>query len=197
MVGLGQARHHSAVGRLLLGLGLADLMRVEVQPVLLVEDRCPGEIATDRLVEVLQAGLIDRKEHQRVLEESRRIAAALQDGCGRRLRLVAGVFAVGIVDPQHDEPRVHVVGHVCARLRHRVDAAKVARSAQVSAQPLLDLGGDRVGIALELLGPILGELGDGRLRRVPVARAVLVEVGRRRAQTPQRVAEHRRLTRPA
>jgi hypothetical protein len=74
-------------------------MRVEVQPVLLVENRCPGEIATDRLVEVLQAGMIDRKERQRVLEDSRGIAGALQNGCGRRLRLVADVFAVGIVDP--------------------------------------------------------------------------------------------------
>jgi hypothetical protein len=51
-----------------------------------------------------------------------------------------------------------------------VNAAKFARVAQVRAQPLLDLGGDRVVIAPELLGPILGDLGDGRLRGVPVAR---------------------------
>ena len=52
------------------------------------------------------------------------------------------------------------------------------------------------GIALELLGAVLGELGDRRLGGVPEARAVLVEVGRRRREPPQRVAEHgRRLAR--
>ena len=64
--------------------------------------------------------------------------------------------------------------------------------AQIGAQPLVDLRHDRVGIALQLLGAVLGELGDGRLRRIPVARPILVEEGRCRAQPPQRIAEHRR-----
>ena len=49
-----------------------------------------------------------------------------------------------------------------------------------------------VGIALQLLGAVLRQLGDRGLRRVPVARAVLIEVRRRRGQPPQGIAEDRR-----
>ena len=64
--------------------------------------------------------------------------------------------------------------------------------AQVGAQALLQLLHDLVRVALELLGAVLGQLGDRGLGRVPVARAVLVEVGGRRRQPPQGIAEDRR-----
>ena len=41
-----------------------------------------------------------------------------------------------------------------------------------------------------LLGTIFCKLGDGRLRRVPKARAILIKVGRRRRKAPQRITEH-------
>ena len=107
-----------------------------------------------------------------------------------------GSLRVRMLGGQHDQPRVEVVGHVGARARQRVDAREVARLAQVGAQPLVQLLRHLVGIALELLGAVLGELGDGRLGRVPVARPVLIEVGRRRREPPQRIAEDgRRLAR--
>ena len=53
-----------------------------------------------------------------------------------------------------------------------------------------------VRVAFQLLGAVLGELGDRRLRGVPVARPVLIEVGGRCGQPPQGIAEHgRRLAR--
>ena len=104
--------------------------------------------------------------------------------------------SVRMLRGQHDQPRIEVVGHVRARARQRMDAREVAGLAQVGAQPLVQLLRHLVGIALELLGAVLGELGDRRLRRVPEARPVLVEVGRRRGEPPQRIAEHgRRLAR--
>ena len=103
-----------------------------------------------------------------------------------------GFLRVRMLGGQHDQPRVEVVGHVGARARQRVDAGEVAGPAQVGAQPLVQLLRHLVGIALELLGAVLGELGHRRLSGVPEARPVLIEVGRRRRQPPQRVAEHRR-----
>jgi hypothetical protein len=82
------------------------------------------------------------------------------------------------------------------RARQRVDALEVSGLPQVGAQPLVQLLRHLVGVALELLGTILGELRDRRLRRVPEARTILIEVRRRRREPPQRVAEHgRRLSR--
>lgn len=57
----------------------------------------------------------------------------------------------------------HIVGHVGRGLGHGVDALEIAHGAQVGAHPLLDLGHDRCAIALELLGSVFCQLGDGRL----------------------------------
>ena len=97
-----------------------------------------------------------------------------------------------MVGPQHDQARVEVVGHVLARLRQGMDAAEVAHVAQVGPEALVQLLHHLVGIALQLLGAVFRQLGDRGLRRVPVARAVLIEVGRRPGQTSQGIAEDRR-----
>ena len=110
---------------------------------------------------------------------------------GRELRPVALLFAVGMLDAQHDQPRVHVVGHVLPRVRHWVHAGEVALLLQVLAQPPVQLGHHLVRLALELLRPVLGQFRHRRLSGVPVARAVLVQVRRRACQPPQRIAEHR------
>ena len=104
-------------------------------------------------------------------------------------RLALTVFAIGVVDAQHHQTRVGIVGHVGARPRQEVDAAEVARLAQVGAQPLVQLAGHGVGVALVLLGAIFGQLGDRRLGGVPVASGVLIEIGGRSTQAAQRVAE--------
>ena len=69
---------------------------------------------------------------------------------------------------------------------------KVAGFAKVGPQAPVELEHHLVGIALQLLGAVLGQLGHRGLRRVPVARAVLVEVRRRPGQPSQRIAEDRR-----
>ena len=45
----------------------------------------------------------------------------------------------------------------------------------VYAKPFLQLLYDLVGLALELLGAVLSEFGDGGLSRVPVSGSILVE----------------------
>ena len=64
--------------------------------------------------------------------------------------------------------------------------------AQVRAQALVQLLHHLVGVALQLLGAVLGQLGDRGLRRIPVARAILVEIGGRARQPPQGIAKDRR-----
>ncbi len=73
-----------------------------------------------------------------------------------------------------------------------MDPAEVAHNAQICSQAPVQLLGDLVGIALELLGAILGQLGHRGLGRVPVAWAVLIKEGGRAGQPPQRIAKHRR-----
>ena len=70
-----------------------------------------------------------------------------------------------------------------------MDALEVAGGAQVLLQPLLQLHGHGVGVAGHLPGAVLGQLGDGGLRGVPLPRSVLVEVGGLRGQPAQGVAE--------
>jgi hypothetical protein len=60
-----------------------------------------------------------------------------------------------------------------------VNEAELTGSAKVLTKLMFQFLRDLVGLALELLGPIFSELGDGRLGGVPVARAVLIEIGRR------------------
>ena len=59
-----------------------------------------------------------------------------------------------------------------------------------TAKPLVEFLDDGVRVALELLGAVLRELGHRGLGRVPVAGAILVEVGRSARQPPQRIPEH-------
>ena len=91
---------------------------------------------------------------------------------------------------QHHQPRVEIVGHVGARAWQRMDAPKVAGVAQVGTQPLLQCLRHLVGVALELFGAVLGELGHRRLGGIPEARAILIQIRRRRRQPAQGIAEH-------
>jgi len=68
-----------------------------------------------------------------------------------------------------------------------MDAAEVARPAQVFAQSPVQFVHDLVGIALQLLGAVFRQLSYRGLRRVPVARAILIEISRRRREAPERI----------
>ena len=107
------------------------------------------------------------------------------------------LLAVGMVDSENDQPRIEIVGHVLAGLWQRVDTAEIACLAQVGAQPLVELLHDLVRIAFKLFRAVLGELGDRGLRRIPIARAVLIEVGGGASEPPQRIAKDRRRLRRA
>ena len=115
---------------------------------LLGEDRLPGEVLADRLVEVLQPRLVGGEEDERVAVEPRRVAARLEDRLGGRLGGVAGLLAVGVVDAEHDQPRVEVVGHVRARFGSgwtRLKSPVLRRSARSA---LVELLHHLVGVAL-------------------------------------------------
>ena len=92
--------------------------------------------------------------------------------CGDRVTVAGLAYMIG-----------EIVGHVLSRLRHGMDAAEVARPAQVFAQSPVQFVHDLVGIALQLLGAVFRQLGYRGLRRVPVARAVLIEIGSRCGQS--------------
>ena len=190
-VRLRQPPGHRLVGRLPLRLRLPGLMRVEVELLLLVEDRHPGQVPAQGLVEVLVARLVRRQEDQAVAEQPRRTAARLQDFPRRGLGRIVRVPRTGVLRGEHHQPRVEVVRHVRSRAGQDVDAVEAPAVAQVLLQPLLQLPGGPVRVGGQLLGPVLGQLGDRRLRGVPLPRAVLVEVGRLRRQSAQGVAEHR------
>ena len=61
-----------------------------------------------------------------------------------------------------------------------VNTAEVARLAQVVTQALIEFLHHLVGVALQLFGAVLSELGHRGLRRIPVTRPILIEIGRRR-----------------
>jgi hypothetical protein len=58
-----------------------------------------------------------------------------------------------------------------------VDTVKVLLLLQIFAQPEVKLVHYLVGITLQLFGAIIRELCHGRLRRIPVAWPVLIEIG--------------------
>src|ERR1700720_1932328 len=77
-----------------------------------------------------------------------------------------------------------------------MDAAEIACPTQVFAQAPIQLMHYFVRIAFELLGSILRKLGDSGLRRIPIARAILVKIRGGASQPPQRVTKNcRRLAR--
>ena len=122
--------------------------------------------------------------------DPRGTAPGFQDGACRRLCGTPLVPAVRLIHAEHHQPCVELVGHVLPGPRQGMDPMEVAGTAQIGAQPGAERLRHLVGVALQQLGAVLGQLGDGRLGRVPVPRAVLIEVGRRAGQPPQRIAEH-------
>ena len=156
LIRLRQARRHGAVGGLLLGLGLPPLVLIEVKLFLLGDDRRPCQILAQRLVEVLQTHLVGSEKDERVPIEAWRVPARFEDRFRRRLGGVAALLAVGVLSRENDKPRVVVVGHVGARAWHGVNAREIAVALEVGAQTRLQLRSHLVGIALELLGAVLG-----------------------------------------
>src|ERR1700678_618734 len=77
-----------------------------------------------------------------------------------------------------------------------MNAREVTRFMQIDSQSLVQFVGDLVGVALELLCTIFGELGDCWLCGVPEAWTILVEISRAGRKSSQRISEYgRRLSR--
>src|SRR4051812_32766830 len=75
LISFRKPRIDGAVGARLLRLRLPDLMRSEVEFVLLVQNRLPCDIPADRFIDVLQARPVSGKEHERVSVQPGRRAA--------------------------------------------------------------------------------------------------------------------------
>ena len=191
LVRLRQPCRDGLAGGVPLGLGLLHLVGRQVERLALGENRFPGEVTPDGLVEVLQPGLVRGEEDEGVAVEPRRGPPQLEDGRGRGLRRRSGLAPVRVRGVQHHQARLPLVRNVVAGLRCDVNAAEAARLAQRGAQPLPYRLGHAVRLAAQLLGAVLGQLRDGRPRVVPVAGAVLVQVGGGGSQPPQGVSEDR------
>src|SRR5204862_4828216 len=73
--------------------------------------------------------------------------------------------------------------------RQRVDVLEVAFLGQVGAQAAVELVDDFLRLTLQLFGAVFRQLGDGGLGGVPIARAVLVEVGGGASEPSQGICE--------
>src|SRR5208283_3793983 len=67
---------------------------------------------------------------------------------------------------------------------------KLTYLVQIGSHTLPDLPCHRIRVALQLLCPVLGQLGNRGLGRVPVACAILVEIGGGGGEPSQGIAEH-------
>src|SRR5690606_21358627 len=188
-VRLGDPCGHRAVGGLLLCFGLPDLVGREVERLLLLEDRCRGKVAAHGLVQVLVAGLVRGEEEEGVAELPGLGPSGLEDRLRRGERRGLAVAAVRVVGAEDDEARLEVVSHILSRCGEGVHSTEVALLLEVLPEAAFYLARDRVRISPELFGPVLCHLRDGRLGRVPVARAVVVEVGSGGGEASERIAE--------
>ena len=192
LVALGQARRHRAGCRVALRLGLLHLVRGQIERLTLGQDRLPGEIAAHGLIQILKPRLVRGQKRQGVAKQPRGIAAVLEDRFCSKLRGAVFLPAVRMLNAEHHQARIEIVRHILPRLRQGMNAAEQAALIQFAAQPLGQFPGHPVRFALHLLGAVLGEPGHRRLRGIPVARPVLIEVGRGAGEAAQRIAKHRR-----
>ena len=94
-----------------------------------------------------------------------------------------------MVEAEHDQTGVPLVRHVVSGPRRGMDAAEAARLMQGGAELNADGLRNAIWVAAQLLGAVLGQLRDGRPGVVPVAGAILVEVGGPGGQPPQGIPE--------
>ena len=94
-----------------------------------------------------------------------------------------------MVDAKRHQPHLHIILNILPGGREEVNALEIASLLQILPQPLRDLLRHSVPVAPQLLSPVLGQVGHSRLGRIPVARAVPVQVGGAVGQPPQRVAK--------
>ena len=184
-----QPRRDGFGGGIPLRLRLSDLMGRQVERFSLGEDRLPGQVVANRLVQVLKPRQVRGQKDERVAVEPRRGSPGFEDGGGRRLRGGSGVAAVRMVDAEHDQAGLPLVRHVVSGPRRGMDAAEPAGFVQRGAQPDPDRLRHAIRVAAQLLGAVLGQLRDRRSCVVPVAGTVLVEVGGPGGQPPEGVPE--------
>ena len=125
-------------GGLPLRLGLLHLVGRQIEQLALLENRLPGQVTADRLVQVLQARLIRGQEHERVAVQARRGPPGFQDVRGCPFRRRAGVAVIRMLGAEHYQAGLPLVRHVVSGSRPRVDAAEAAGVAERRAQPIAD-----------------------------------------------------------
>jgi hypothetical protein len=70
-----------------------------------------------------------------------------------------------------------------------MDTAEITDPAQVGTQALVKLLHNLVRIPLELFRAIIGQFSDRGLRRIPIARTIMVEIGGGTDEPTQRVSK--------
>ncbi len=137
-------------------------MRVQIQRFRLVHDGRLRQVLADRFIQVLKARLVCRQEDQRVTVNARGCSTILEEllrGSERRTRRILGV---GVFDAKTTS-RASLSSSI-ARCSHKgMDTAEIAPFLEVVAHPAANLAGHYIGIALELLGPVISQLGHRRL----------------------------------
>jgi len=136
----------------------------EIEGLLVAVDRVPGQVLAHGGVELLQAGHVRGEKDEHVAVAPRTRPARLEELGRRRPRpaLVAGLGAVRILRPEHDQADDVLVGHVGARRRRHVHGGELAALLALPANVFEEL--DMHIVFAVLRGPVFGELGDARLR---------------------------------
>ena len=168
----------------------------EIERLALFEDRPPGQVTAHCLLQILEPRLIRSQKHQRVAIEPWRGAPAFKNGRGCNFRRGPGTSVIGVLGAQNHQACLPLVRHFVWRPRRPMDAAEAAAVAESRAEPIAGRLDHPVPVPAQLLGAVFGQLGDRGMGVIPVAGAILVEVGGRSRQSPQGIPEDgRRLPR--
>src|SRR5690606_14803873 len=135
---------HRAVGGLLPCFGLPDRAGRELERLLLLADRCPGEVAAHGLVQVLAARLVRGEEDEGGAERPglgpAGLEARLRRGECRGVAVAAGRGG----GAEDEEARRGVVSHILSGCGEAVPSAEVALLLEVAAETAFNLARDRV-----------------------------------------------------
>src|SRR5690606_15599899 len=84
----------------------------------------------------------------------------------RRAGGIAALPGIRVLGREYHEANAEIVGHVPLAQRERMHPGKIAPVAEIRTNPRRELDGDLVGIALEQLREVFGQLRRSEERRV-------------------------------
>ncbi len=171
---LADSTRGGSVPRRFLCRRLARLRFVEVQLRLLVNDGLPCKIITRGLLQLVESAAVGSQKDKRILINTRTIAPLCKKflcGFERKIRSLA---RIGFFHIQYHEPHLHLVRHIAGIRRERVYPWKLSARTQILTHASANFFPNSVRFAPQLFGSVIRQLGDCRLRRIPVACVVLI-----------------------